>query len=291
MEGSSPFLLRPFPSPPFSPPSFLLIPGTEPRAGAERARGEEKGAAPRGRREPGKGREGEPRAGGEPESSARPPDPFQPSQCPPPHFQASPQDPSRCASLAFCLLLVLLCGLSLGSQRHLGCHEPWGAQRGPAKGACKRGGGGQRPGPGGRRWERECWRRGLEGAAWGRPSRPLEPGPRARSEARSRRPQTPRRAASKCACSGARLGGFERWGRKPPLGSSSPASLLSEAFGSSLASAAKSGDFEERQTSRFSLPPPPPSQRGCCRAPDARISALGAPLSGAAPGGKGWPLN
>lgn len=41
-----------------SPPSFLLIPRTEPRAGAEGARGEEKETALRGQLEPGKGREG-----------------------------------------------------------------------------------------------------------------------------------------------------------------------------------------------------------------------------------------
>lgn len=75
LEGSSSFLLRPFPSPPFSPPSFLLISRTESRAGAERARGEEEGTALREResREPGKGREGEPRAGPEPAGHARPP--------------------------------------------------------------------------------------------------------------------------------------------------------------------------------------------------------------------------
>lgn len=78
----------------------------------------------------------------------------------------------------------------------------------------------------------------------------IEPGPRAHSEARSRRPRPPRRAASKGACSGARLGGFERWGRKAATGgSSSPAAPVVRGPGSSLDSAAKSAILKERQTS------------------------------------------
>lgn len=59
LQGASSFLLLPFPS----PPSFFSIHRTEPGAGAERAQGEEKRTALRGSPEPGKGWEGEPRAG------------------------------------------------------------------------------------------------------------------------------------------------------------------------------------------------------------------------------------
>jgi hypothetical protein len=45
----------PFPSPPFSPPSFLLIPRTKPRAGEERARREEEELHREGAGSPGKG--------------------------------------------------------------------------------------------------------------------------------------------------------------------------------------------------------------------------------------------
>lgn len=142
LEGSSSFLLRPFPSPPFSPPSFLLIPRTEPRAGAERARGEEKGTALRGSREPGKGRDGEPRARGLSPKATRDPRSLRSPLSVPPH---SP--PGESTGPWPPLLLRLLFAASFALWPFSPSPAPPGAApRDPAEGARERAEGWRRAG-------------------------------------------------------------------------------------------------------------------------------------------------
>lgn len=148
----------------------------------------EEGATLRGSWEPGKGREGEPRARGLSPKATRDPrslrSPFSAPPSGPPSRRVWTLGP--CSSFAFSLLFPLLCGLSLRPQSHLGAASSSRARRGALRRVRVSGprGGGARVGP---------------AAAWGRPSPTFGPSPRAGSEVPSRRPLSPGRAEGECA--------------------------------------------------------------------------------------------